>query len=227
MAKIRAEINSEKVKGYGSEAGGAVVGIASSGDFGPAPEGCRPSDALEGCLSVIVIGIPFPREALTDDTVEYVERRDALVRIIKDVTEKVTKRIKADGYKARDVSSLGGRWVDGQSYGMISLKHAAELAGLGVIGKNYLLTNREYGNLLWFGAILTDADLVPDKRVEYAICDGCSICVEACPAGALNDPASFDRKECARTCFKMEGGKWKIRCYLCRKVCPHRFGIRD
>lgn len=67
-----------------------------------------------------------------------------------DIAKKVAKRIKADGYKSKAISASGGKWVEGdgrkKQFGYISLKNAAELAGLGVIVKNYLLTNPEYGN---------------------------------------------------------------------------------
>jgi len=124
---------------------------------------------------------------------------------------------------------MSGKWVevDGKkvTFGLISLKHAAELAGLGVIGRNYLLTNPQYGNLLWLAAVLTDADLSPDKRIEHNFCDNCNICVEACPAGALDDyPVAFRRKKCDGTMFEMVDKKWEILCFNCRKACPHCLG---
>ncbi len=53
-------LNSEIVKTYGLNAGASVVGIVTSNDFGLAPEGFKPSDHLAECLSVIVLGTPFP-----------------------------------------------------------------------------------------------------------------------------------------------------------------------
>jgi epoxyqueuosine reductase QueG len=129
--------------------------------------------------------------------------------------KELTKQIKKKGYEAVIVVGTGGK---------ISLKHAAELAGLGVINRNYLLTNPEYGNLLWFSGVLTDADLIPDKKAEYAVCDNCNKCVEICPSKVLNNLESFGKKECFETCFEMVGGKWEISCFLCRKICPNRLG---
>ena len=31
-------------------------------------------------------------------------------------------------------------------------------------------------------------------------------------------------KECNRQCWKMVNRKWELNCYICRKMCPFRFG---
>jgi epoxyqueuosine reductase QueG len=135
------------------------------------------------------------------------------------VAKEVAKQIKSQGYKVIEIGGIDGKYVNSKFYGHISLKHAAELAGLGVIGRNYLLTNPEHGNLLWFSAVLTDADLVPDKKAQYTICDNCNKCIETCPSKALENPALFGHKECNKECWKMVTRKWELNCLLCRKVC--------
>ncbi|MCL1972113.1 MAG: epoxyqueuosine reductase [Endomicrobia bacterium] len=220
---MKAGINSETVKEYGLNAGASVVGIAASKDFGLAQDGFRPCDNLEGCLSVIVFGAPFPQEALTMNAVEYTEIRNAMLTKMTGIAKEVEKLIKADGYKAKAISASGGKYIEGKHYGHISLKHAAELAGLGIIGRNYLLTNNKYGNLLWFSAVLTDAELVPDKKAQYKICDNCNKCVKTCPSGALDNSVLFKNKECSKF-YKIVNRKLEIQCFLCRKVCPYRFG---
>jgi epoxyqueuosine reductase QueG len=222
--KAREEIDSSTVKRYGKDAGAAVVGIAASKDLISAPEGFRPNDVLDGCISVIVLGVPFPKEALTDDTVDYTDVRNAMASGMTDMSKEVAKRIKGDGYRTKAISSLGGKFTKEGQFGTISLKHAAESAGLGRMNRNNLLTNDQYGNLLWFSAVLTDADLVPDPKAGYKVCDNCNKCVEACPVGSLDDPDAFKKKECPNFFFKMVDGKWKIRCYRCRSACPYCFG---
>jgi epoxyqueuosine reductase QueG len=163
------ELTSTTVKEYGISAGADIVGIAASKDFGMAPDGFKPTDVLPECLSVIVLGSASPREALNDIT-EYSANRNAMLTAMTDMAKKVEKRIKAGGYKTKVISAAGGKWVDvngdgrKEQFGYISLKHAAEIAGLGVIGKNYLLTNPQYGNLIWLSAILTNAELTPGHR---------------------------------------------------------------
>lgn len=223
---MRTEINSEIVKEYGINTGANVVGIAASKDFGLAPDGFSPTDVLPECLSVIVLGAAFS-PAVLNDIAEYTASRNEMLTSMTNMAKKAAKRIKTDGYKTKVISAAGGKWLGGdgrkEQFGYISLKHAAEIAGLGVIGKNYLLTNPQYGNLLWFSAVLTDAELKPDEKAEFTMCDNCNKCVEACPAGALDNLASFGRKGCSKF-FTIEDRKFKIKCFLCRTICPYCFG---
>lgn len=219
-------LTSAIAKAYGAEAGADVVGIAAAADFGKAPEGFRPTDVLPACRAVIVLGATFPPEVLGDIEAYTASRNDMLSGMTA-MAKAVAKRIKADGYQTKAISAAGGKWVQGdgrkEQFGHISLKHAAELAGLGVIGKNYLLTSPRYGNLLWLSAVLTDADLAPDARAQTALCEGCTRCVDACPVDALDDLAAFKKKECS-SFFKIEDRKFKIKCFRCRTVCPLGLG---
>jgi len=216
------ELDSEIVKAYALRAGAKVVGIASADDFDLSRDGFRPSDNLEGCRSVVVLGSPMPKEAF-DNVTDYTASRNAMVTKMTDIAKDVAKMINADGHKAKAISGTGGKTVDGKFSGHISLKHAAESAGIGFIGRNNLLLSPEYGTLLWLSAVLTVADLVPSKKIQNRFCDDCNICVDSCPVGALDDPATFKKKECGDH-FTLIGGKFEIRCYKCRTVCPYSFG---
>jgi epoxyqueuosine reductase QueG len=223
MPKPKIELTSETVKAYALAAGAAVAGIAAASDFTAAPEGHRPADVLEGCLSVVVLGVPFPKEALSLPTPEYTALRNEYIAKMTGIAKALEKRIKADGHGAKAVSATGGQFIEGKHWGTISLKHAAELAGLGVITRNYLLTSPAHGNLLWLSAVLTDAALAPDEKARLELCENCNLCVETCPSGALDNPGLFGRKKCDQF-FKIVDKKLEIQCYKCRAVCPHRFG---
>ena len=221
---MKTEINSALVKEYGIDAGANVVGISASADFGHAPDGFKPADVLENCRSVIVLGAAFSCEALSMNPPEYTELRNTFVTKATEMAKAIAKRItKESGYKAKAISATGGKTIDGKFCGQISLKHAAEFAGLGIITRNYLLTSPEYGNRLWLSAVLTDAELTPDEKIKIDYCENCNKCVEACPVGALNDLALFGKKECGKF-FAIENKKLVIKCFRCRSVCPYRFG---
>lgn len=157
------------IKELSIRAGATVVGIASAGSFSDAPEGFRPIDKLDTCRSVIVLGCPFPQEAIFKDTVEYTAIRNDMVAKLNDIAKDVAKQVKKLGYDTKMIGGLGGKYDNGRFRGHISLKHAAELAGIGHITRNYLLTNPQFGNLLWFSAVLTSAELQPDEQASFDI----------------------------------------------------------
>lgn len=53
-------------------------------------------------------------------------------------------------------------------------------------------TSPGYGNLLWFSAVLTDAELSPDEKLRYDICDVCKKCVAVCPSRILDIQQEVD-----------------------------------
>jgi epoxyqueuosine reductase QueG len=110
--------------------------------------------------------------------------------------------------------------------GILSLKHAGHLAGLGVIGKNTLLTNKLYGNMMWLGGLLVSVDLEPDEIAPYEVCGPeCTICLDACPQGAL-DGTTIDQRLCREHSYSYsDGGGWVISCYTCREACPMALGL--
>ncbi len=63
----------------------------------------------------------------------------------------------------------------------IDIAKAAELAGLGRIGKHGLLLTPEFGPLQRLSLILTDAELGEDPLCETPFCEGCDACRTECP----------------------------------------------
>ncbi len=81
------------------------------------------------------------------------------------------------------------------SLALLDLKKAAVLAGLGVRGLNNLILTRTFGPRVRFGAVFTDLWLPPAEPVHDYYCVSCSLCLAACPTGALL-PTGFDRSRC-------------------------------
>ena len=67
----------------------------------------------------------------------------------------------------------------------ISDKHWAARAGLGWIGKNTLLINRELGSLCFVGELVTTAEVAEYDQPTEPLCGDCTRCVEACPNHAI------------------------------------------
>jgi len=80
--------------------------------------------------------------------------------------------------------------------GDVSLRHLAVEAGLGVLGLNRLLITKEYGPKVRIGAVITSANLNPDKKMEEKFCTDCMLCVETCPVKAIGKDGTVNVRKC-------------------------------
>ena len=70
-------------------------------------------------------------------------------------------------------------------------REAAVRAGLGFYGKNTMLITRRHGSWVVLGTLLTEAELEPTPR-RRADCGSCTVCIDACPTAALDEPGTLD-----------------------------------
>jgi epoxyqueuosine reductase len=113
--------------------------------------------------------------------------------------------------------------------GPVSDKMAAYAAGIGFIGKNSLIVNRELGSYLFLGTILVSEEFAPSLPLEQDGCRGCGECVKRCPTGALD--SGFDYEKCVSYQSQMgalspkaAGAGYLYGCDECQKCCPWNKG---
>jgi len=132
--------------------------------------------------------------------------------------------LRQEGYRSLPLPAAVG-FITDQRYlmSLFSYKHAAQLAGLGTIGRHSLLITPEFGPRARLACVLTEAPLEATPMVQEKYCINCDACVRECPAQALEVPkpgeAYFINKFACRS-YRQAG----LVCSVCLKACDEVLG---
>jgi epoxyqueuosine reductase len=113
-------------------------------------------------------------------------------------------------------------------------REAAARSGVGFYGKNTMLITRRHGSWVVLGTLVTEADVDTTPRLALD-CGSCTLCIEACPTGALDDPGTLDSTRCLSYWsqapaaipedYRAELGAQVYGCDICQDVCPWNRGV--
>ncbi len=225
-------ITARTVKELARQLGADLCGIAPVDRFDEAPKGFHPTDLFPQTESVVVIAKRFPEGPFhARSPIPYSIANDILLAEVNRLTCDLCDRLERQaGLCAVPVPSEPYEYWDApncEGHGLLSLKHAGWLAGLGVMGKNTLLTHKDFGNRICLGAVLLDVDLPGDAVADYQLCaETCRRCLDACPVHAIG-ASTVDQKLCRGHSQGRTAKDEPIYvCNQCRAVCPSGAGTR-
>jgi len=223
-------LSSEEIKSLAINLGADKCGIACTDRFSSAPTGFHPTDVYSKCKSVVVFLKIMPSDVImAENPVPYSHTADLLYAALDQIGLNLCSELQKLNILCvpvpTDVPYLYYDAENKHGMGIISLRHAAFNAGLGILGRNTLLINREYGNMVYIGAVLLDTEIDPDPIMnDFACPPNCNLCIDACPVTALNG-ITVTQKLCREYSYIQHPRGWDIyTCNECRKVCPYRTG---
>ena len=107
----------------------------------------------------------------------------------------------SDGYAVlRERLAELGRRIGGEYRVLVDAdqhidREAAARSGVGFYGKNTMLITRRHGSWVVLGTLVTTAEI--ESTAPLALdCGACTLCIEACPTGALDEPGVLDSTKC-------------------------------
>jgi len=151
----------------------------------------NPTILVPGSKSVISLAFNyFPPKKLIDNN-NFIISKYAYG---KDYHKVLKKKLKKLFFLMREkIGNIEGRvFVDSAP---IHERAWAKLSGLGWIGKNSLLINKNQGSFFFLAEIICDLELEYDEPVLNR-CGNCSRCIDACPTDAITKAQVINAKKC-------------------------------
>lgn len=128
----------------------------------------------------------------------------------------------------KEIGNINGRaFVDSAP---VLDKAWAKKSGLGWVGKNSNLINKQQGSFFFIAELIIDIELEYDGPIKD-FCGTCTRCIDACPTDAIIEPYVVDGSKCISyltielkenipTEFKNKMDHWAFGCDVCQDVCP-------
>ena len=106
----------------------------------------------------------------------------------------------------------------------------AKRSGLGWIGKNSNLINKQQGSFFFIAELILDLNLEADGPIKD-YCGSCTRCIDACPTEAIVEPHVVNGSKCISyftielkdqipESWKGKFDDWMFGCDVCQTVCP-------
>jgi len=185
-----------------------------------------PRILVPGAKSVVSLLLNyFPSEKQKDDTAPKISKYAYGTDYHFVIKEKLNELLH---FINENIGAVEGRvFVDSAP---VMDKIWAKKSGLGWIGKNSNLINKQNGSFFFIAELIIDLELDYDSAIKD-YCGTCTKCIDACPTDAIIEPYVVDGSKCI-SYFTIElkeaipnemKGKfnnWMFGCDICQDVCP-------
>ena len=191
----------------------------------------HPEKLHPGTIRVVCVRMDYALQR--DNSLNFIDEKDiayvARYARGRDYHKVIRKRLQrlADKIQA-EAGPLGYRaFVDSAP---VLERALAEKAGIGWIGKNTMLINKDAGSWFFLGELFTDLPL-PVDTPDLPHCGTCHSCIDACPTNAFVQPNQLDARRCISYLtielresipveFRAAMGNRVFGCDDCQLVCP-------
>jgi len=187
-----------------------------------------PTKLVDGAKTVVSLAYNyFPKSTLPEDKddiklAKYAYGEDYHV-VIREKLNSLLETLR------EEIGEINGRaFVDSAP---VMERQWAQKAGIGWIGKNSLLLNRDIGSFFFLAELIIDLEVTPDSPLIKDYCGTCTRCIDTCPTGAIVEAGVVDGSKCISYLtielkdaipaeFKGKMENWAFGCDICQDVCP-------
>jgi len=191
-----------------------------------------PQQILAGCQCIISLAIPYQHPKHAVDSVFPGKGRISAYALDRDYHDLIREKLtRLEDFIRSHTNGI----VELKSYvdtGPILEQSYAELAGIGISGKNSCLLIQGAGSFFFLAEILTDLPLPVDEPYTRDLCGTCRRCIDACPTQCILPDRTINANRCISyltienkgeipDALKGQIGDWLFGCDVCQIVCPH------
>ena len=192
---------------------------------------CHPEQLVPGTIRVVCVRMDYALDS--EDSLESMQNtgKAYVSRYARgrDYHKLIRKRLQKLARRIQDVAGPFGYRAFVDSAPVLE-RALAEKSGMGWIGKNTMLINKQAGSWFFLGELFTDLPLPVDEQVSDH-CGTCSACLDICPTNAFVKPNLLDATRCISYLtielrssipveFRKPMGNRIYGCDDCQLVCP-------
>lgn len=186
-----------------------------------------PSKLVPGAKSVITLLLnyyPEQQQINSEAKISKYAYGNDYHEVIRDKLKQLLQHVK------KQIGEINGRgFVDSAP---VLERSWAQKSGLGWVGKNGNLINKQSGSFFFIATLIVDLELEYDNPLTKDYCGSCTKCIDHCPTEAILPDKVIDGSKCISYftielkdalipgAMKGKFDNWMFGCDVCQDVCP-------